>query len=342
MNKRSPSVRVPEVSGSWKYLGRATNSCLGIPAGPLLDANWLLYYSRLGFDVLTYKTVRTTGRDCYPLPNLVPVSTDRLPDSNQTVLTASTMQDDWAVSFGMPSVAALQWKADVRKAKNGLAAGQLLVVSVVGEAKGSSGDSVDHLLDLLADDYAMCAKWAVESGADVVEANFSCPNVCSTDGQLYQRPNQAIQVASRIAAAIGDVPLVLKIGFYNDISEIEEFVDAVAPYVQGLCMTNSIAAKVVQPSQGTRPHRELFDGQVRGICGRAIHQASVRQVQNFCDLIEQKNLAMEVSAVGGVFDADDVQRYLNAGATAVGMATSAMRDPMTAIRIRQQWADDAM
>ncbi|MEP3480527.1 MAG: hypothetical protein ABJZ55_14850 [Fuerstiella sp.] len=338
-NKPFSDVHVPQVSESWNYLGRPTNSCLGIPAGPLLNADWLLYYSRLGFDILTYKTVRTTARDCYPLPNLVPVFANQLPDSNQTVLTAETMQHDWAVSFGMPSVAASQWKADVRKAKNGLASGQLLVVSIVGEASSAHDDSVNHMLNILADDYATCAKWAVESGADVVEANFSCPNVCSTDGQLYQRPDQAVQVASRIRDAIGDVPLVLKIGFYNDISEIEQFLDAVAPYVQGLCMTNSIAAKVVQPTHVRQSNTELFDGQVRGICGRAIHVASVRQVQTFCDLIRRKNLTMDVSAVGGIFDADDVQRYLDAGAATVGMATSAMRDPMTAIRIRRQWAN---
>lgn len=326
----SSDIRVPKISGTWKYLGRTVNSCLGIPAGPLLNANWLLYYSRLGFDILTYKTVRTNARDCYPLPNLIPVATGAVPDSHQTVLTAETMQDDWAVSFGMPSVSAEEWKADVRKAKNGLTAGQLLVVSVVGEANSSTDDSQEHLLNVLADDYATCAAWAVESGADVIEANFSCPNVCSADGQLYQQRHQATVVAERIRRAIGDVPLVLKIGFYNDTTAIAQFLDAVSPYAQGLCMTNSIAAKVTDHSQTL-----LFDGQSRGICGRSIHQASVRQVQIFCEQIKQKRLTMEVSAVGGVFDADDVKRYLEAGASTVGMATSAMRDPRTAIRIRQ-------
>ena len=40
-------------------------------------------------------------------------------------------------------------------------------------------------------DYAQCARWAVESGADCVEANFSCPNVATCDGQLYQDARQA-------------------------------------------------------------------------------------------------------------------------------------------------------
>lgn len=328
----SPDLVVPEMAGPWTYLGQDVNSCLGIPAGPLLNADWLLFYSRLGFDVLTYKTVRTNARDCYPLPNLIPVAASTLPDSDQTVSTAETMQDDWAVSFGMPSIAPANWKVDVRKAKDGLAKGQLLVVSVVGEASSTKEASEADLLNDLANDYATCAAWAVESGADVVEANFSCPNVCSADGQLYQQPDQAKAVAERIRHAIADTPLVLKIGFYNDSAAINDFLDAVSPFIQGLCMTNSIGAKIVDQSQTL-----MFDGQSRGICGRAIHQASVQQVQVCCELIKQKGLAMEVSAVGGIFDGEDVQRYLNAGASTVGMATSAMRDPMTAIQIREQW-----
>lgn len=327
-------VSVPAMPGIWNCLGRRVNSCLGIPAGPLLNADWLLHYSRLGFDILTYKTVRTHARDCYPLPNLIPVETDALKDSHQTVRSAGMMQDDWAVSFGMPSVSPAEWKTDVRKAKEGLAEGQLLIVSVVGEAQSSSDETQERLLNELADDYATCAAWAVESGADVIEANFSCPNVCSADGQLYQQPGQATVVAERIRRAIGDVPLVLKIGYYNDTDAVAEFLDAVSPYADGLCMTNSIAAKVLE-----KPQTPLFEGQPRGICGRAIHPASVRQVEIFCELIKQKGFTIEVSAVGGVFDAEDVQRYLNVGASTVGMATSAMRDPCTAIRIRQHWAD---
>ena len=48
-------------------------SPLGIAAGPLLNGRWILYYAALGFDILTYKTIRSRARDCYPLPNLQPV-----------------------------------------------------------------------------------------------------------------------------------------------------------------------------------------------------------------------------------------------------------------------------
>lgn len=327
-------VEVPPMSGDWRFLGLPTNSCLGIPAGPLLNSDWLLHYARLGFDVLTYKTVRSAARECYPLPNLSPVSTAKLRDGDQTVITSKTMEGDWAVSFGMPSVSPLDWKRDVAKAKSGLAAGQLLIVSIVGEANqcDARDQPSDQQLDSIADDYACCAKMAAEAGADVIEANFSCPNVCSADGQLYQHADQAAVVANRIKAAIQNVPLTVKIGHVQEVKLAANLLRALSPSVQGLCMTNAIAANVKSPSG-----RQLFDGQARGICGRAIHLASVQQVEMFSRLIQQDNLKMKISAVGGVFDGNDVQRFLNAGAQAVGMATSAMCDPLTAIKIRRHW-----
>jgi hypothetical protein len=34
-------------------------SRLGVPAGPLLDSNWTSFAARMGFDIVTYKTIRT-------------------------------------------------------------------------------------------------------------------------------------------------------------------------------------------------------------------------------------------------------------------------------------------
>ena len=55
----------PPVPGSWTYCGRPVGSPLAIAAGPLLNGRWCLYYAGLGFDVVTYKTVRSGLRPCY-------------------------------------------------------------------------------------------------------------------------------------------------------------------------------------------------------------------------------------------------------------------------------------
>ena len=148
------------------------NSPLGIPAGPLLNSRWIQYYASLGFDVLTYKTVRSSERKCYGLPNLLPVDGEPVPEEGRE-LRASRGEptNTWAISFGMPSKDPSVWRKDVEKARLGLSQGQVLVVSVV--ASPQPGWSVEQV----ADDFAKCAKWAVESGAHAVEPNLSCPNV---------------------------------------------------------------------------------------------------------------------------------------------------------------------
>jgi len=205
-----PALDVPEVPGEWTFCGLPVDSPLGIPAGPLLNGRWCLYYAALGFDVLTYKTVRSSARQCYPLPNLVPVDVGQMTGAEEVVPTRSGMRDSWAVSFGMPSMEPDVWRRDVEWTRQQLPSGKLLSVSVVGTIQPGM------TLDELADDYALCAKWAVESGADVIETNFSCPNVSTCDGQLYHQPESARLVAERVRDAIGATPYVIKIGHLTD------------------------------------------------------------------------------------------------------------------------------
>lgn len=316
----------------WNWCGIKTSSPLGMTAGPLLNSNWLLHYAALGFDILVYKTVRSISRDCYDLPNLVPVETCPLANPGATVPTVSTWKDNWAVSFGMPSVSADVWRRDVEYARQQLPAGKVLIVSVVGTQDPSIIDSHESLAQL-ADDFAQCAKWAMESGAHGVEANFSCPNVSTADGQLYQQPATAATVAKTIRRAIGDSPLVLKIGRVLTMQECESLVRHVGPFVSGFAMTNSIAA-TVRGADGSL----MFDGQSRGICGDAIRDASVSQVAMFTEQIAKQKMAIDLIGVGGISSADHVRQYLNAGATSVGIATAAMIDPTLGHCIRSEWA----
>src|SRR5439155_122542 len=105
----------PVVPGQWSFCGLPIGSPLGIAAGPLLNGRWILYYAALGFDVLTYKTVRSGPRDCYPLPNLQPVDSPALAASGTTVRASKPMRSSWAVSFGMPSMSPDVWRADVER-----------------------------------------------------------------------------------------------------------------------------------------------------------------------------------------------------------------------------------
>lgn len=319
------AIDVPPWPQRCEFLEREVGSPLGVAAGPLLNGRWLRYYASLGFDVLTYKTVRTRPRECYPLPNVLPVRGDQLVGSEPFVEACPTMDRTWAVSFGMPSMPPEVWRADVRETRTLLPREKVLCVSVV--ASEQPGWTVAEL----AADYALAARWAVESGADCVEANFSCPNVCSSDGQLYQHAADAAQCAAAIRGAIGTTPLIIKVGHLTSEAEALALVDALAPTCNALSMTNSVAL----PIRGN-DGQLLFNGQRRGICGRAILEASIAQTAMMHELIRRRGHKLQLIGVGGAFDAIDVQRYLAAGASAVHFATAVMVEPDVACNIRKQ------
>src|SRR5207244_964147 len=54
------------------------NGNLGIAAGPLLNARWVEAYARLGYDILTYATVRSAFRPAWSLPNIRHVENQEL------------------------------------------------------------------------------------------------------------------------------------------------------------------------------------------------------------------------------------------------------------------------
>ena len=324
----APSVKVPAVPGNWTFCGLPVGSPLGVPAGPLLNGRWVLYYAALGFDVLTYKTVRSVARECYPLPNLVPVDAGRMHGSEDLVAEAREMTGSWAVSFGMPSMAPDVWRADVEWTKTRLPQGKLLSVSVVGTVQP------DWTIDDLAADYARCAKWAVDAGADCVETNFSCPNVSTCDGQLYQQPESAALVAARVREAVGRKPYIVKIGHTSQESEAAALLEALAPHADALAMTNSVATRV-RGLDG----RLLFDGQRRGICGDATRAASLAQLKLFARLAAERGLPTKMIAVGGASTARHVRDYLDAGAESVHIATAAMVDPEVGLKILRELAE---
>jgi dihydroorotate dehydrogenase len=249
-----PSLEEPCVAGDWDFCGLPVASPLGIAAGPLLNGRWILYYAALGFDVLTYKTVRSRFRECYSMPNLQPVDSQPLRGPDGVLPARADMNGSWAVSFGMPSRAADVWRADVEATRRELPRDKILSVSVVATPEP------DWTRDDLADDFARCAKWAVESGADCVEANFSCPNVSSADGQIFQQPEVAGLVAANLREAVGGKPLLLKIGHVADDVSATHFCRAVASHVDALVMVNCISAAVADGAG-----HPMFNAEKRGI-----------------------------------------------------------------------------
>ncbi len=325
----STTFEAPSPCGSWEFLGLPVESPIGVAAGPLLNGKWVQYYASLGFSVLTYKTVRSTYRECYPVPNLTHVSCGQLDGSETTLPESSAQTDTWAVSFGMPSKEPDAWRADIESTRRQLPERSVLSVSVVGTMQPK------WTIEDLADDYAICAKWAVDSGADCIETNFSCPNVSSCDGQLYQNSADAAVIAEKVRSVIGRTPFVIKIGHFHDTDTAAELLHAVSKHANAIVTTNSIATTVMG-NEG----QLLFDGKPRGICGDAIRRESIRQTDALRQIIDKHELPLKIVGVGGINRAEHVRDYLDAGAESVQVATAAMLDPLVGIKIRKALARD--
>src|SRR4030095_2167975 len=160
----------------------------------------------------------------------------RLQGGDAPLSAGEEMRGSWAVSFGMPSKSPDIWRADIENTRRALPRHKLLSVSVVATPEPH------WTADDLAEDFARCARWAVESSADAVEANFSCPNVASADGQLYPQPEIAGRLAARLRAAAGTTPLLLKIGHVTDEAQAAALVSAVSPHADALGVVHCLFA----------------------------------------------------------------------------------------------------
>lgn len=321
------SVKVPATPAK-EFLGLKVNSRIGIAAGLLLNSKWMLAYSRLGYDLLTYKTVRSLHRPCRPPPNWVFVEDDGKtcgPIYTRNGPSANPAQVSSAVCFGMPSMPPSVWRKDMNKAKSGLLPGQALIASV------TASPQPNWTPEQTAADFAQCANWAVESGADAIEANLSCPNVCTAEGSIYRDAAFSKLVAEAIRSGIGKRPLLLKIGYFAQQNELADFLREVHSAANGVTMVNGIARPVL-----TSEGKPAFGPSAvqAGVLGRSIHPHSVQAARIVRQVIAQEGLALCLLAVGGASVTKDIADFFSAGADAVLMGSSPMYCPDLAAKAK--------
>lgn len=327
-----PFPEIPETSGG-DFLGYPVGSRFGISAGLLLDSKWVECYARLGFDILTYKTVRSAARPCVSPPNWVYLHADGPLDPNpdQPLVVREDVPSDTgdvtsAVCFGMPSQAPSVWREDVARARKALHSGQVLVVSVVGTP------GVDGGADALVEDFACTARWAAEAGAHVVEANFSCPNVCTREGRLDRDLDLSRELARALRDSLPSTPWLVKAGHLEDVRERDAFLDAIHEYADGIALVNGVTRRVLD-GRGS----PAFASMERvGVIGAAIRERSFDAVRHAVEWVTRRRSSLRVIGVGGVTRIEDVERFLALGTHAVMLGGLPMFDPSFAERAKRR------
>lgn len=323
--KEMPPPRV--VSPQKSFLGFPVNSLLGVPAGPLLNANWILAYAALGFDLLVYKTVRTVATPSHKNPNCIFLDVSGTLEENDfgkrltATTTAPSSLEEISItnSFGMPSRDPKIWQEDIQKAKRGIGKGQVLIVSVVG----TPNEGTD-----LPSDYAKAAHLAVEAGAGIIEINLSCPNVVTGEGSVYADPVFSSKISKAVKQAIGAVPLIIKIGYLPNDRTLAEMARTNAPYIDAISGLNTLSFEVVDKNGAP-----ALPGRLRsGVCGSAIRGCSMAQAAKLVALKQKERYDFSIIGVGGIMTTDHIRAFLNVGIDAVMSATGAMWNPHLAYR----------
>lgn len=335
-----------------EFLGHRVNLPFGIPAGPLLNECFTTAAFRKGFDLATYKTVRSRAWGCNPFPNVLAVH----PKSADGSLTLGSAELDEGVladtryempisisnSFGVPSRDPDEWQPDMRKAIAAAGPGQLLIPSFQGSRE--PGMTTEAYIA----DHVATARLVKETGAGLMVMNTSCPNE-GHNRLLCHDPLLVGRITEAVKGEIGDLPLAVKMAYLPPVEveggwgEHRRIVDdsalelmvretAARDSVQAFSAINTISARLVD-AQGN----QALPGAGRdrsGVCGRAIRHAGLDMVRRLAVIREKLGLDYTIIGLGGVVSPEDYRSYRAAGADAVMSATGAMWDADLALKIK--------
>lgn len=323
-----PRVRRLPTGPGGRLLGHDLNSQVGVSAGPLLNSKWVEAYARVGFDILTYATVRTSFAQPLGLPNIRPV--ENREQGAVTTRRAGLNGDlTLAVSLGTPSMEPDVWRRDVHRSRERIAKGQMLIVSVLGTTANKDREA-------LIEDYATAARWAAESGADAIEVQLAWPDPFSDQPQaVYENVPLAAQILHRVRTSVA-VPVLAKLGAFKTPRLLHETATKLAPWVGGFVLVNGFPRRVLDERGNA-----AFEGTGReraDIVGGDTFEAASRQVQEMLAWRRAGCWDRAVLAVGGISTIERADQVLRDGADAALLATGALWDPLFAVRFRQERA----
>ncbi|QQG38314.1 MAG: hypothetical protein HYS26_02065 [Candidatus Kaiserbacteria bacterium] len=314
-----------------EFLGHKVYLPLGIPAGPLLNSNFCKAAFEKGFDICVYKTVRSDVFPCHPFPNVLAIHPDgdlTLEKLKKPLVADASYTDPLSItnSFGVPSKAPAVWQEDVKRAIASAGKGQVLVLSFMGTVRPNQTQQE------FVDDYVLAGKLAAETGAKVLEANLSCPNI-GNEGLVCYNLDVTERVARGIRGVIGTTPLILKVGYYQSDEDMERLAEIAEEYADSVSGINTLQAEV-RDQAGNQALPGPPSRLRSGVCGAGIKWAGLDFVRRLTAIRKKRGFTFSIEGVGGVLHAADYAEYLDAGANAVMSATGAMWNPYLAQEIK--------
>lgn len=316
---------------SYQFLHQNVHFPFGIASGPLLNGKYVKAALDKGFDLATYKTVRTTAYASHPWPNILFVhASDKIAPQDEVVATSYAQSPSSRMtvtnSFGVPSYNPDYWQPDMKDAVVYAQNGQVVIGSFQGTITGTGS------IQAYIEDFKLAARLVQETGVKVMEVNLSCPNEGS-DRLLCFDIDRTHAIVDAIKQTIGNTPLIAKIAYFDDETLLHAFIRTIGPLVQGIEAINTIPTKVV-----TTSGKQALPGKNReksGVGGSSIKWAGLEMTERLKALREKIHGDFAIIGVGGVSTAQDYEEYIHAGADAVMAATAPMWNPYLAQEIKR-------
>lgn len=324
-----PHRVLPSEEKWFDFLGFKVAAPLGVPAGPLLNGRWALFAAEMGFDIVTYKTIRSKPQSAHPLPNMIYVDTKGMltyARASEVLKQAQYAPKDMLSlaatnSFGIPSKDREFLIGDIAAANASLAPGQVMIVSIVGTPR--EGED-------FVEDFVIASKLALEGGAKIIEADFSCPNVSSCEGSLFTNPEMVFEICYRIKKAIGATPLIIKIGVIQEALLLKQVMLAAAKAgASAICGINTMSMAVVKPTGEPALGEKRLKA---GVCGAPIREVALDFVRKCRTINDAEKLGLMVMGTGGVTLPEHFDLFFQAGADVAMSAVGMLWDPYLAAR----------
>jgi len=327
----------PEHStGGWNVLGFDVGFPVGIPACELTsNADWIEYYARMGFHLLTYRTVRNRPTPGSPY-DWVFVDGIRAPWTSDTSLAEvrrveGPMPPDLrristATSYLAPSAAPEIWMPDVKEARrrlDDLGGHHLLIVSVTDSVPADQKS-----IETLSADFVAVALRAESAGAQAIECYLARARTKVAEGleRCERDVDTSIAIVESVRAALDrKTRLLIKLSAAISDESLERIVVPLAQkgLIDGVSGISPVEVDRVTQLDG----RTLWDERRPGVAGFPLRKLSEDFVRRLASLKAQHGLKFDIIAMGGVMTAKDVATYLDLGASAVQIATAASCNP---------------
>jgi len=190
-----------------------------------------------------------------------------------------------------------------------------VLVSVVGDTI----DAYAAVVARLTDDPAITA----------FEVNLSCPNT-ARGGEFFGADDGVLSELITRCRAVSRRPIIAKLApTLTDVARTARAAQAAG--VDGLAVVNTIPGTLFR-QDGGRPVERLGAGH-GGVSGPLLLPVGVLATRRVHDAT-----GLPVIGVGGVRSLRDVEEYVSAGATLVGIGTAALADPRLPERLAREWS----